>query len=116
MHSIDNYLLGLRQDTKFNDFGVGDVLLVRYEGSSGYWKARTFVGVCIAKTGATKKGNLRFILRNVIKGISVEFAFYYFSPTTIGVEKLPIQKFFKIKRAKLYYLRNQAQSRSTVKI
>lgn len=107
--------LGGSTENKFTEFLVGDSLQILYESTSGYWKGRTFVGLCISKKIDQRTGNCRYLLRNFIKGVSVEFAFDSNNPQIISVSRLPQRKILKLTTSKLTYLREHARSKSTVK-
>ena len=88
--------------TDLPQFNIGDTLRVWVkvvEGSRE--RLQAFEGVCIAK----RNGSIRetFTLRRVSYGIGVERTFPMHSPRVDHVE---IIRSGKVRRAKLYYLRN----------
>lgn len=93
---------------------VGDVLSFLYENKGGFWKVRKFTGICISVTGYGI--NERITLRNIISGMPVEFSFYSNSNSVIEIRKLPIIKLPKIKKGKLYYLRDKRTNLSKINI
>lgn len=111
--TVNKLIKGINHGHKYHKFKVGDALLVRYENSMAHWKVRSFSGVCIK---ISRKGySLRYTLRNVIKNEAIEFSFYGYNPGIVSLETLGIQKFKKIRKSKLYYLRLQPNIRSRVK-
>ena len=83
-------------------FNVGDTLRVMVKVVEGdRERLQAFEGICIAK----RNGSIRetFTLRRVSYGIGVERTFPMHSPRVDHVE---IIRSGKVRRAKLYYLRN----------
>ena len=92
-------------------FNVGDTLrgMVKVvEG--GRERLQAFVGVCIAK----RNGSIRetFTLRRVSYGIGVERTFPLHSPR---LDKITVLRRGKVRRAKLYYLRNLSGKAAKIK-
>ena len=83
------------------DFSAGDTLIVQVrirEGSRE--RLQAFEGVCISRSGAGL--NESFTVRKISYGEGVERVFPVFSPL---VEEIIIKRKGKVRRAKLYYLR-----------
>jgi large subunit ribosomal protein L19 len=84
------------------DFSPGDTVRVSVrvvEGSRT--RVQAFEGVCIARSGSGL--NESFTVRKISYGEGVERVFPIYSPLVEGVE---IVRRGKVRRAKLYYLRN----------
>lgn len=71
--------------------------------------SKYFTGICMA---VRRRGmGSTVVLRNVVDGVAVERGFAFFSPLIKNAEVMG-QK--RVRRAKLYYLRNKALKESTV--
>jgi large subunit ribosomal protein L19 len=85
------------------DFSAGDTLIVQVrirEGSRE--RLQAFEGVCISRSGAGL--NESFTVRKISYGEGVERVFPVFSPL---VEEIIVKRQGKVRRAKLYYLRER---------
>lgn len=71
-----------------------------------------FEGLVIAKKHGREPGGT-FIVRRIISGIGVEKIFPIHSP---AIEKIEILKKAKVRRAKLYYLREKSRKETRRKI
>jgi large subunit ribosomal protein L19 len=85
------------------DFSIGDTLKVHYriiEGKNE--RIQVFEGLCIA----IKRSGIRktFTVRKVSYGIGVERTFPLNSPR---IQKIEISRRGRVRRAKLYYMRNR---------
>ena len=92
-------------------FNVGDTLRVMVKVVEGdRERLQAFEGICIAK----RNGSIRetFTLRRVSYGIGVERTFPMHSPRVDHVE---IIRSGKVRRAKLYYLRDRLGKAAKVK-
>ena len=92
-------------------FDVGDTVRVQVkvvEGSRE--RLQAFEGICIAK----RNGSVRetFTLRRVSYGIGVERTFPLHSPR---LDKITVLRRGKVRRAKLYYLRNLSGKAAKIK-
>jgi len=88
--------------TDFPDFRVGDTVKVHYkikEGSKE--RIQVFQGIVIQKRGAGVSKS--FTVRKVSNGVGVEKIFPHHSP---NIDKLEIVRYGRVRRAKLFYLRN----------
>ena len=84
------------------DFEPGDTLLVNVKVIEGErTRVQAYEGVCIARSGAGL--NQSFTVRKISYGEGVERVFPLYSPT---VDSIKIVRRGKVRRAKLYYLRN----------
>lgn len=84
------------------NFEPGDTLKVSVRVTEGTrTRIQIFEGVCIARAGAGLNEN--FTVRKISYGEGVERVFPIYSPIVEGVE---VVRRGKVRRAKLYYLRN----------
>jgi large subunit ribosomal protein L19 len=90
---------------------VGDTVKVFFKIKEG-GKERTqgYEGVIIKKTGHTI--NQTITVRRVFQGIGIERVFPIHSPR---VEKIAVQRRGKVRRAKLYYLRERSGKATRIK-
>ncbi len=90
----------LRMDVP--DFTSGDTVKVHVRIREGEKeRIQVFQGVVIKKTkGLT---NARFTVRKISGGVGVERIFPLHSP---GIDKIEVMSHGKVRRSKLYYLRN----------
>jgi len=89
--------------TEIPVFHVGDTLDVHVRIKEGdKERVQIFAGVCIARKG----GGLRetFTVRRIVEGEGVERIFPLHSP---NVAKIEVKRAGKVRRAKLYYLRDR---------
>ena len=83
------------------DFSAGDTLIVQVRITEGNrTRLQAFEGVCIARGG--KGLNESFTVRKISYGEGVERVFPVYSPL---VEAIEVKRKGKVRRAKLYYLR-----------
>jgi large subunit ribosomal protein L19 len=84
-------------------FDPGDTLRVNVKIKEGEReRVQAYEGVCIARSGSDLNGN--FTVRKISFGEGVERVFPLFSPT---VESIEVVRRGKVRRAKLYYLRDR---------
>lgn len=89
--------------TGFEEFAPGDTVKVSFRVHEGKKdKIQTFQGVCIQIRGSGS--NRTFTLRKISQGIGVERIFPIHSPL---LEKIEVLRYGKVRRAKLYYLREK---------
>lgn len=85
------------------DFGPGDTLRLDVRITEGEKsRIQQFEGVCIARNGGGV--NASFTLRKIASGEGVERVFPLYSPV---VEKIAVVRRGRVRRAKLYYLRQR---------
>jgi len=96
-------------EKNFPDFRVGDTVRVHVKVTEGNKeRIQQFQGLCIGrKHGST---NRTFRVRKISGGIGVERVFPYHSPS---IEKVEIIQSGKVRRAKLFYLRDRVGKRAT---
>ena len=85
------------------EFSAGDTLTVQVRITEGTrTRLQAFEGVCIARSGAGL--NEAFTVRKISYGEGVERVFPVYSPL---VEEIIVKRKGKVRRAKLYYLRDR---------
>ena len=91
-------------------FNVGDTVKVmtRIPEGADKFRLHPFEGVVISKEGSGVKEH--FTIRKVSYGEGIERVFPLNSPT---IERIEVIRAGKVKRAKLYYLRNKFGKRAT---
>lgn len=92
-------------------FKAGDNLSVNYRIREGNKeRIQTFKGSCLKRqgTGATQT----FTVRKISDGIGVERVFPLFSPF---IESIKVNKVGKVRRAKLFYLRERQGKSARIK-
>ena len=92
-------------------FEVGDTVKVYVKVVEGTWeRLQAFEGIVIAK----KNGGVResFTVRRVSFGIGIERTFQLHSPR---VDKIELVRHGKVRRAKLYYLRDLSGKAAKIK-
>ena len=91
-------------------FNVGDTVRVLIKIPEGDDKVRLhpFEGIVIAKRGSGTRTS--FTVRKVSYGEGIERVFPLYSPR---IERIEIIRSGKVKRAKLYYLRDKVGKRAT---
>lgn len=109
---LDKISQKLLKTANYRKIVPGDVIRIQYVNKLGFWKSKRFNGICIKL--ASKGNSKNFVLRNVVSNIPVEVLFFYHSNLLIGFQNLPIRKFKKLKRSKLYFIRNLKLNRSKV--
>ena len=85
------------------EFNIGDTIKVHFKIIEGKTeRIQIFEGLCIAKksTGAKKT----FTLRKISYNVGVERTFPLYSPK---IQKIEVSRFGKVRRSKLYYMRNR---------
>ncbi|MCD6461091.1 50S ribosomal protein L19 [bacterium] len=96
---------------KVPEFNVGDTVKVYTKIVEGEReRIQVFTGTVIARKG--KDANEMFTVRRVVYGEGVERVFYVHSPR---VENVEVTRRGKVRRAKLYYLKNKVGKSARVK-
>ena len=92
-------------------FGPGDTITVAYRIKEGNKeRIQQYRGVVIKISGHGDKK--RFTVRKISDGIGVERIFPMESPF---IESVKVMKYGKVRRAKLYYLRNLTGKKARIK-
>lgn len=93
------------------EFSAGDTLTVQVRITEGNrTRLQAFEGVCIARSGAGL--NESFTVRKISYGEGVERVFPIFSPL---VEEIEVKRKGRVRRAKLYYLRDRRGKSARIK-
>lgn len=101
MHKMDTFLAG-ELKTDLPEFGPGDTVAVHTKVVEGdKERVQIFEGVVIKRKG--EGINATFTVRKISNGVGVERIFPLHSP---NVEKIVKLKSGRVRRAKLYYLRD----------
>ena len=96
---------------EFDSFGPGDTVTVAYRIKEGNKeRIQQYRGVVIRINGEGEKK--RFTVRKISDGIGVERIFPLESPF---IDSIVINKYGKVRRAKLYYLRNLTGKKARIK-
>lgn len=80
------YLQGQDLHGCWDHFRSGDTLKIEYETLSGYWKVRSFEGLCVSKKN--HHGNCRYTLYKVIKGTKIFFSVDIENPYILNVTRV----------------------------
>jgi large subunit ribosomal protein L19 len=93
------------------DFGPGDTLRVNVRVREGdKERLQAFEGICIARKGGGVSET--FTVRKISSGVGVERIFPVHSPS---IESITIVRRGRVRRAKLYYLRNRRGKSARIK-
>lgn len=96
----------------YPEFKAGDTITVTYKIKEGdKFRLQSFRGVVIQICGATPFTRT-FTIRKVSNGIGVERIFPYESPS---IESIELNKVGKVRRARIFYLRNLAGKKARIK-
>ena len=96
-------LAKLRESKQIPDFAPGDTVRVNVKISEGTReRVQAYEGVVIGRSGSGI--NESFTVRKISYGEGVERVFPVYSPT---IESISVVKKGKVRRAKLYYLRDR---------
>ena len=96
----------------YPQFKAGDTITVTYRIKEGdKERLQSFRGVVIQISGATPYTKT-FTIRKVSNGIGVERIFPYESPS---IDKIELNKVGKVRRARIFYLRNLAGKKARIK-
>ncbi len=103
----------LTTEKEFPEFKAGDNVTVHYrikEGSKE--RVQPFKGNVIQIKGGANTPTRTFTVRKMSNGIGVERIFPINSP---NIEKIEVNKRGKVRRARLYYLRNLTGKKARIK-
>lgn len=92
-------------------FTVGDTIIIEYRIREGAKeRIQKYRGIVISLRGHGDKR--RFTVRKISDGVAVERIFPYDSPF---IESITVERHGKVRRAKLYYLRNRMGRAARIK-
>ncbi len=101
----------LTANKEIPDFRAGDTLCVHCRIIEGTrTRIQLFEGVCLGRQGSGY--NETFIVRKISSGEGVERGFPLYSPV---VEKIDVIRKGKVRRAKIYYLRERSGKSARIK-
>ena len=96
----------------YPEFKAGDTITVTYRIKEGDKdRLQSFRGVVIQICGSTPYTKT-FTIRKISSGVGVERIFPYESPF---IEKIELNKAGKVRRARIFYLRNLAGKKARIK-
>ena len=96
----------------YPQFKAGDTITVTYRIKEGdKERLQSFRGVVIQICGATPYTKT-FTIRQVSNGVGVERIFPYESP---AIDKIELNKVGKVRRARIFYLRNLSGKKARIK-
>ena len=96
----------------YPEFKAGDTITVTYRIKEGdKERLQDFRGVVIQISGATPYTKT-FTVRKISGGVGVERIFPYESPF---IEKIEVNKYGKVRRARIFYLRNLSGKKARIK-
>lgn len=106
------YVDGLTEVKEYPDFKAGDTITVTYRIVEGN-KERTqkFQGIVIQRRGGSNP-TATFTVRKISNNIGVERIFPVASPF---IESIEVNKHGKVRRARIYYLRNLKGKKAKIK-
>ncbi|KAJ7952577.1 50S ribosomal protein L19, chloroplastic [Quillaja saponaria] len=92
------------------DVRTGDIVEIKLEVAENRRRLSVYKGIVISKQNAGIHTTIR--IRRIIAGIGVEIVFPLYSP---NIKELKVVKHRKVRRARLYYLRDKLPRLSTFK-
>ena len=96
----------------YPQFKAGDTITVTYRIKEGdKERLQSFRGVVIQISGSTPYTKT-FTIRKVSNGVGVERIFPYESPS---IDKIELNKVGKVRRARIFYLRNLSGKKARIK-
>ncbi len=97
--------------TDLPEYKVGDTVKVHYKIKEGAKeRIQVFQGIIIQKRGSGISAT--FTVRKISNGVGVERIFPQHSP---NIDKIDVVRFGRVRRAKLFYLRNAKGKAARVK-
>ena len=99
------------REIDFPEFGPGDTITVSYKIKEGEKeRIQDYRGIVIQKKG---EGTTKtFTVRKTTGGIGIERIFPLYSPF---IEKIVVNKYGKVRRARIFYLRNLTGKKARIK-
>jgi len=97
------------KDKELPDIRTGDIIAMRLEVPENKRRVSLIRGIVIAKSNAGI--NSTFRIRRVLAGVGVEMVFPLYSP---NIKELKVVDKRKVRRAKLFYLRDKIARLSTI--
>ena len=107
-----HHLVEVKKNPNIPEFRAGDTVQVNYKVREGErTRTQPFEGVVIRRMGG-KGPAAAFTVRRVTRGFGVERTFPLFSP---HIESVQVHRYGKVRRAKLYYLRERSGRAARIK-
>ena len=107
-----HHLVEVKKNPNIPEFRAGDSVQVNYRVTEGERsRIQSFIGVVIRRTGGTSPAAC-FTVRHIMRGFGVERTFPIYSP---HLDSVLIQRYGKVRRAKLFYLRERSGRAARVK-
>ena len=107
-----HHLVEVTKNPNIPEFRAGDTVQVNYKVREGErTRTQPFQGVVIRRMGG-KSAAACFTVRRVTRGFGVERTFPLYSP---HIESVQVQRYGKVRRAKLYYLRQRSGRAARIK-
>ena len=107
-----HHLVEVKKNRNIPEFRAGDTVQVNYRVTEGERsRIQPFIGVVIRRTGGTSPAAC-FTVRHITRGFGVERTFPIYSP---HLDSVLIQRYGKVRRAKLFYLRERSGRAARVK-
>ncbi len=99
------------REIDYPEFGPGDTITVSYKIKEGEKeRIQDYRGIVIQKKG---EGTTKtFTVRKVTGGVGIERIFPLYSPF---IDKIVVNKFGKVRRARIFYLRNLTGKKARIK-
>ena len=111
MNTIQKIRQEQANQSQHPDFVIGDTIRVHYKiKEGGKERVQVFTGNVIARKGSGVTESIT--VRRISYGEGVERVFPLNSP---NIAKIEIERHGKVRRAKLYYLRNLAGKKARIK-
>ncbi|HQB55943.1 MAG: 50S ribosomal protein L19 [Bacteroidetes bacterium ADurb.Bin037] len=99
------------ESKNFPDFKAGDTITVTYKiRDESKERLQKYRGVCIQRKGSGASET--FTVRKISNGVGVERIFPYTSPF---IDSIEINKYGKVRRARIYYLRNLTGKKARIR-
>lgn len=111
MQSIIKVIQKEYMNTTLPDFGAGDTITVHYKIREGNKdRVQPFQGVVLQRRNSGL--NETFTVRKISEGVGVERIFPLHSP---NIEKILVNKRGKVRRARIFYLRELSGKKARIK-
>jgi large subunit ribosomal protein L19 len=111
MNSVEKISQEQAKQDRHPDFVVGDTVKVHYKiKEGGKERIQVYTGTVIARKGGGVMESIT--VRRISYGEGVERVFPLNSPS---IDKIEIERHGKVRRAKLYYLRDLAGKKARIK-
>ena len=115
MHPLIEHVEAKHKKAKVPEFNVGDTIdvhvkIVETQGKEVRERVQIFTGVAIGRKGRGLRETVT--VRKIVQGEGVERVFPLHSPKITGIQ---VKRRGKVRRAKLYYLRDRVGKATRVK-